>query len=86
MSSRTGCFRCVTPRKCGVHGCCPGTWPAETGDQFPLYGDVRGHVTHALRLAGQVRTANANSEKLRQELRYTLQTLDRFLGDDLGTP
>lgn len=23
------CPRCVTPAKCGVHGCCPGTWPAE---------------------------------------------------------
>jgi hypothetical protein len=25
----SGCFRCVTPAKCGVYGCCPGTWPAE---------------------------------------------------------
>jgi hypothetical protein len=24
------CFRCVTPAKCGIYGCCPGTWPAET--------------------------------------------------------
>ena len=23
------CLRCVTPAKCGIHGCCPGTWPAE---------------------------------------------------------
>jgi hypothetical protein len=23
------CVRCVTPAKCGVHGCCPNTWPAE---------------------------------------------------------
>lgn len=26
----TPCFRCMTPAKCGIHGCCPGTWPAET--------------------------------------------------------
>lgn len=25
----TPCARCVTPAKCGIHGCCPGTWPAE---------------------------------------------------------
>ena len=24
------CARCTTPAKCGVHGCCPGAWPAET--------------------------------------------------------
>ena len=23
------CLRCVTPAKCGMHGCSPGTWPAE---------------------------------------------------------
>jgi hypothetical protein len=26
----TPCARCVTPAKCGIYGCCPGTWPAET--------------------------------------------------------
>jgi len=25
-----GCMRCNTPKKCAVHGCCPGTWPSET--------------------------------------------------------
>ena len=25
----SGCARCVTPKKCAAHGCCPGTWPAE---------------------------------------------------------
>ena len=24
------CARCVTPAKCGIYGCCPGTWSAET--------------------------------------------------------
>lgn len=28
--ARPGCFRCVTPRKCAIYGCCPNTWPAET--------------------------------------------------------
>jgi hypothetical protein len=28
--SRFNCLRCVTPKKCAVHGCCPGTWPSET--------------------------------------------------------
>ena len=23
------CARCVTPARCGIYGCCPGTWPAE---------------------------------------------------------
>lgn len=25
------CLRCVTPAKCGVHGCSPGTWAPEPG-------------------------------------------------------
>ena len=28
-AQRQGCFRCVTPAKCGVWGCCPGTGPSE---------------------------------------------------------
>ena len=23
------CLRCVTPKKCAVHGCSPNTWPSE---------------------------------------------------------
>lgn len=23
------CLRCVTPKKCAIFGCCPGTWPSE---------------------------------------------------------
>ena len=25
----SSCFRCVTPKKCSVYGCCPNTWPSE---------------------------------------------------------
>ena len=27
--SKHACPRCVTPVKCGIYGCSPGTWPAE---------------------------------------------------------
>lgn len=29
----SGCARCVTPAKCGIYGCCPGTWPSEQVNQ-----------------------------------------------------
>jgi len=27
------CLRCVTPKKCAIHGCSPNTWPSETPPQ-----------------------------------------------------
>lgn len=27
---KNGCLRCVTPKKCSVWGCCPGTFPSES--------------------------------------------------------
>lgn len=27
------CLRCVTPKKCAIHGCSPNTWPSEDPPQ-----------------------------------------------------
>lgn len=39
------CLRCVTPQKCAVHGCCPGTWAAETPPVtvLPYMGKPKAH-------------------------------------------
>ena len=50
-----------------------------SGEQSPRHGDVLGHVEHALKLSKQIRAANAHSEEMRQELRWTLFCLRRFL-------
>lgn len=34
------CIRCVTPAKCAVHGCCPGTWPEETASPLLTQEDM----------------------------------------------
>ena len=32
------CLRCVTPKKCAVHGCSPNTWPSEYSPKRPWVG------------------------------------------------
>ena len=32
------CLRCVTPKKCAVHGCSPNTWPSEFSPKRPWVG------------------------------------------------
>ena len=32
------CLRCVTPKKCAVHGCSPNTWPSESSPKRPWAG------------------------------------------------
>lgn len=67
------CFRCVTPKKCAIHGCSPNTWPSETPPQRTWVGltdEERMDVLLALNWDKQLThmdTAKAIEAKLKEK-------------------
>jgi hypothetical protein len=49
------CLRCVTPAKCAIFGCSPGTWPSENPGMAQTTAERQKAFKAAQREAGMVR-------------------------------
>lgn len=56
-NAMAACFRCVTPKKCAIHGCCPNTWPSEAKEEATLQKRLDDYATEINRLRNVIQSA-----------------------------
>ena len=60
------CLRCVTPKKCAVHGCSPNTWPSEFSPKRPWVGLTNNEIEDCMEMSIQ-KTCRAIEAKLKEK-------------------